>query len=1506
VVSVGVAAAFAADKGQVDGFGEKASVPAEGQLSGNVAGVAVGQASGRVYVVDAAGGFGNPSWLNIFTASGDFISRTGGVGPEGGKFSEFNGDHGPRDVAASPGDGSVYVTEASAFGHARVQKFDSAGSFELAWGWGVLTGASEFEICTVAESCLDGLAGSGAGQFGGAGTNQVAVDPQSPHHVFVSDPANRRIQEFTAAGTFVRGMGWGVRNGADEFQTCTTTCQAGSTTAGTEPGRFGASRPIHLAVGTGGVLYASDSTASNRVQRIDLDAGSDAAMPMAPIGGDGPLLAASTVGMAFDAATDNLLVARRPGGAAETVVQEVDEPAGVPVVVANHASGEGWVSGAGTVEGVDVNWASGDVYVSRPGPGEVSVLNIGSAPDVTLQSTTDVTSASATVRASVDPNGARVLYAFEYRPVGEATWSSVGGRIPRSDTPSQISEVLTGLSPGTDYEVRLTADGFGPPIVRDTTGDFSTVVLPPTIVERPAAPVSATTALLQAQINPNSRATAYRFEWGSDTNYSETPVPVPDGALPAVDERLVVTELLTGLDPNTTYHFRVVADNGVGGVQTGEDQTFTTKPDIDCVRPPCPLERGYELVSPADKFGGIGVGYWYEGFGHMASSGLAAHAGERFIVEGQYGSTLDGGAAFSYGNDLAFTERVGNREGWHSHTPLTHTNLAPSLAQFVGIRATSATFGTSVLDSRQTLAIWPELVGGGDPSQKRPSWQQLAQNGFFVDWGGLDIASTWELFGPTSLDNVRTEGTLWDFQLSADGSVGVAQTGLESGLSNVYGVAGPGDPTWPAFGDLVSGRSIYLGDVSDGPADTFEGTGARRLVNVCTGDGASRTVLPAVAGDGELTAQVCPAAGPGRDDRLISDRGAALTYGQSVSTDVVSRDGSRVFFLSPDRPSIDGSVPKAGCSGTGAGVVCPPQLYVRQRNADGSVTVRWISKAEDGLFGKQDASLTGQVSFEGATPDGGSVFFRTRSPLTLDDPNGAGAPVPGGVKTGVPHPESWDLYRYDLPDDPAVDPGDGTLTRISAGPDGDGDCNSPVPELVFGGIDTGEVGALRFASEDGRRVYFTCAAPLGDLDGDVNVPANGTITTPGGDVATSHRTNLYLYDENLPAGERWRFLARLPRAAGNSLDTCASTGTVRRSPFSASRIPPITLLEAANSNCVNGTGDGAFVTLFTTGRLTEDDPDGVATGDVYGYDAESDELVRLSAPRSGDPDGYSCTPDNVSTSVDESVAQCYGDGGADIGGTKGLRQALGVATDPLEAGDRVAFFQSRARLVSDDVDDTYDVYQWRNGELSLITSGQSDTHGALYKGNDRTGRNVYFVTRDRYSWQDFDAVADIYTARVGGGILEPVPPAACNVTAGGCQSVGGIVGRVRVDSTAPGGSNAGRDGRRRVLRVGRPSVRGRRRAARTGVVVLRIRVGQPAQIRAVARARLAKQRGRGRVVAVGRTRARRAGVAAMRMRLRRPAIARLRSGRRLVVAVRVDARGFSPTKLRFSLRRAGR
>jgi hypothetical protein len=190
----------------------------------------------------------------------------------------------------------------------------------------------------------------------------------------------------------------------------------------------------------------------------------------------------------------------------------------------------------------------------------------------------------------------------------------------------------------------------------------------------------------------------------------------------------------------------------------------------------------------------------------------------------------------------------------------------------------------------------------------------------------------------------------------------------------------------------------------------------------------------------------------------------------------------------------------------------------------------------------------------------------------------------------------------------------------------------------------------------------------------------------------------------------------------------------------------------------------------------------------------------------------------------------------------------------------------------------------------------------MYKGNDRSGRNVFFATRDRLSWQDHDAVLDVYTARVGGGIPAPVEPPACDALGGTCHGSGGGPAGVVLATDAAGGQSADPGVRARLF-VGGLSRAQRRRAARRGVVVLRVRVSRPGRVVAVARARLGK---RARVVGRAVGRLSRPGAGTLLVRLNRPARRRLGSGRGLRVAVRVRTPGALARTMGFTLRRSGR
>jgi RHS repeat-associated protein len=116
------------------------------------------------------------------------------VGKEGTKEGEFKK---PQGVAANSS-GDVYVVDSA---NNRVQEFNSEGKFIRMFGFGVLNGKEEAEVCT--NSCQAGIAGSGNGQL----SEPMGVTVDSSGDVWVVDRANDRVEEFNSEGKYLKLFG---------------------------------------------------------------------------------------------------------------------------------------------------------------------------------------------------------------------------------------------------------------------------------------------------------------------------------------------------------------------------------------------------------------------------------------------------------------------------------------------------------------------------------------------------------------------------------------------------------------------------------------------------------------------------------------------------------------------------------------------------------------------------------------------------------------------------------------------------------------------------------------------------------------------------------------------------------------------------------------------------------------------------------------------------------------------------------------------------------------------------------------------------------------------------------------------------------------------------------------------------------------------------------------------------------------------------------------------------
>lgn len=100
----------------------------------------------------------------------------------------------------------------------------------------------------------------------------------------------------------------------------------------------------------------------------------------------------------------------------------------------------------------------------------------------------------------------------------------------------------------------------------------------PEATTQQASNLSASTATLNGSVDPSGAATTYWFEYGTGSAYGSVLPASPGSAGPGISP-VSETVTATGLQAETTYHFRIVASNSEGTVY-GKDMTFQTPSGI--------------------------------------------------------------------------------------------------------------------------------------------------------------------------------------------------------------------------------------------------------------------------------------------------------------------------------------------------------------------------------------------------------------------------------------------------------------------------------------------------------------------------------------------------------------------------------------------------------------------------------------------------------------------------------------------------------------------------------------------------------------------------------------------------------------------------------------------------------------------------------------------------------------------------------------------------------------
>jgi hypothetical protein len=200
---------------------------------------------------------------------------------------------------------------------------------------------------------------------------------------------------------------------------------------------------------------------------------------------------------------------------------------------------------------------------------------VAAPPAVVTGSATTVGQDRATVRGTVDPNGAETSYRFEYTsgtdgPLELRTADATAGDGASAVT---VQESLTGLAPDTTYRYRLIAWPADDPdaVVEGAERTFRTPALPGVNTGFVRNTGMDRTTLV-GKVDPNRSQTHWWYEYGTTSSFGQETAVMDAGRASTVQE---VTVDLTGLRTYTTYHYRIVAENAAGR-RIGRRRTFRT------------------------------------------------------------------------------------------------------------------------------------------------------------------------------------------------------------------------------------------------------------------------------------------------------------------------------------------------------------------------------------------------------------------------------------------------------------------------------------------------------------------------------------------------------------------------------------------------------------------------------------------------------------------------------------------------------------------------------------------------------------------------------------------------------------------------------------------------------------------------------------------------------------------------------------------------------------------
>jgi hypothetical protein len=343
------------------------------------------------------------------------------------------------------------------------------------------------------------------------------------------------------------------------------------------------------------------------------------------------------------------------------------------------------------------------IYLSTS-TGTVHTFVPATQPGLDQPVVSGVTGTSAHVVAAIAPGGETTTARIEYCPAAAACsnylvsepgnesnpWKRLLDHAELSGSGEElIEDDLTELEPNTAYLVRSSATNALTENT-STSATLTTKLVPPIAQTGLAGSVTDTQAELTGTITTFGDQTTYRFEYGLDATYGMS-VPVgAEGIAGNSRTARTFSRTVSGLQPGTTYHYRLVARNAAGKTD-GSDHTFTTQSPAEVA-----IHRSYEEVSPVDKRGTSILS-----FGAQAAADGSAIA-YTVVAAGEDGN----GAPLS----PLFLSRRGSSD-WDDWQPIDPPLNVSRLLVGTATQAVSDDFTHALVVSNRVLA--PGAIEGG-------------------------------------------------------------------------------------------------------------------------------------------------------------------------------------------------------------------------------------------------------------------------------------------------------------------------------------------------------------------------------------------------------------------------------------------------------------------------------------------------------------------------------------------------------------------------------------------------------------------------------------------------------------------------------------------------------------------------------------------------------------------------------------------------------------------------